>query len=264
MSHHAGALVRLAFHDAVGGGGGPNGCLDPNQGAHGGLQDVVAGLATIFVQTQIIAPNLSLADLWIFAAQVAIELTSTGNGNTPVVLPFRTGRRTASSCDDSNLLPSATLDWASQKRFWQRLNFNSAEIVAIMGCHSLGRATPEETGFLGGWTFTQSSFGNNYFKVVRDLRWQNPDRNAVTWQESTNSLMMLKVDLELFYQTTTSTTFCSTINPGLIGTASCPRNLETVDIINDFIADQSHFYSVFIGAWIKMVELGQTQLRDVV
>ena len=34
-----------------------------------------------------------------------------------------------------------------------------------MGAHSLGRATYSESGFDGGWTATQSSFSNNYYKV---------------------------------------------------------------------------------------------------
>jgi hypothetical protein len=50
-----GVLVRLAFHDAAGGGGtcgatspGPNGCIDPSSPANAGLASVVVVFQLIF------------------------------------------------------------------------------------------------------------------------------------------------------------------------------------------------------------------------
>jgi hypothetical protein len=266
MSHSAGALIRLAFHDSMGGGNRPNGCIDFTTGANGGLDIVVAGLDIVFSQSQVIAPLLSKADLYIWAATVAIEMTTTGGGNTPVIPPFRWGRTTASTCNDNNLLPSPSLDWNGHKSFWSKLNFTFAEIVAIMGAHSVGRAAPAETGFTGGWTFTQTSFGTNYYQVVNDFRWQNPNNANVFWNEvqangvSLHSLMMLNCDIALFYQTSSS---CTSFT-GLSGNSNCQRNPDTINIIASFLADQSVFYSTFQTAWVKMTEFNvAAQLHNV-
>jgi len=259
LSHALGQLIRLAFHDAVGSGGAPNGCLDANEGANGGLSDAVAGLAIVFSQSRIIAPLLSQADLWVFAANVAVEIASTGGGNTPLILPFRWGRPTASSCVDSGLLPSPAIDWTGQKNFWFRLNYTTDDIVAIMGAHSVGRAASAETGFSGGWTATQTSFGNNYYKSVRDFRFTNGDRNQIVWNEATSSLFMLKCDLEIFFKTSTSTTFCSA-STGISGNSNCPQNPETASTVASFIANQSLFYQAFARAWVKLTEFGVSSL----
>jgi hypothetical protein len=250
LAHACGALIRLAFHDSVGGGNRPNGCIDFTTGANGGLDQAVSGLEIVFAQSQLIAPLLSKADLYIWAATVAIEMTTTGGGNTPLIVPFRFGRTTAPTCNDNNLLPSPSLDWNGHKSFWGKLNFTFAEIVAIMGAHSVGRAAGAETGFTGGWTFTQTSFGNHYYQVINDLSWQNPNVGGVTWSEATHSLMMLNCDIALFYQSSSS---CTSFT-GLSGNANCQRNPDTIDIIASFLADQSVFYSTFVSAFIKLTE----------
>jgi catalase (peroxidase I) len=50
--------------------------------------------------------------------------------------------------------------------FGGRFGMSVAEVVAIMGGHSVGRTTFSESGFDGGWTPFQSSFSNQYFKAL--------------------------------------------------------------------------------------------------
>jgi catalase (peroxidase I) len=103
-----GGMVRLPFHDAFGGGaadGGTkaNGCLDPNESEHGGLE-IIRDEVDPVCDTH--AAFSSRADCWALAGSVAIE----ASGGVP--LPFRYGRLDCAESDladsDAGLLPSAT------------------------------------------------------------------------------------------------------------------------------------------------------------
>lgn len=117
-----GALVRLPFHDAMGGGrpdgkGGPNGCIDWTTADNNGLQAVVATLNAAWNESW--STTLSKADFWVVAAHTAIVTATTLAGGAPpagglpvpsgpLVLPFRYGRVDDASCDgvDAAFLPS--------------------------------------------------------------------------------------------------------------------------------------------------------------
>ena len=81
-------------------------------------------------------------------------------------LPFRYGRKDSATCNDAGALPPASFSWTNiQGLFGGRFGMNTKEIVAIMGGHSVGRCEAANSGFEGGWTTTQSSFSNQYYKV---------------------------------------------------------------------------------------------------
>ena len=66
---------------------------------------------------------------------------------SPLILPFRTGRIDATTCDDSNMLPSINLDQQGIMKFFNtKFKLNVAETVAIMGAHSLGSANSTTAG----------------------------------------------------------------------------------------------------------------------
>lgn len=68
-----GGLLRLAFHDATGGGG-PNGCIDFTEPLNNGLQSTVNALEPIYLNFSSI---ISRADLWVLAANMAVLYAST-------------------------------------------------------------------------------------------------------------------------------------------------------------------------------------------
>jgi len=73
-------------------------------------------------------------------------------------------------------LPSA--DMGSRKNTIQhirdvfyRMGFNDQDIVALLGAHSLGRCHTDASGYWGPWTFGESTFSNEYFRLLLEERW---------------------------------------------------------------------------------------------
>jgi len=177
LGNTIGALLRLPFHDAVGGGGvtnggGMNGCVDFTVSFSNGLQSIIARLNKVFDRYH---AKISRADLWVLAANTAVAYASTtsseGIGNVPnlgpspgtLALPFRYGRQDQNSCSgfDTGLIPQPSFTWAQMKQtFVSRVGMTPTELVAIMGAHSVGQATKQAADLAGGWTSSQSTFSN--------------------------------------------------------------------------------------------------------
>jgi hypothetical protein len=70
--------------------------------------------------------------------------------------------------------------------------------------------------------------------------------------------LMLKVDAELLFQTTTTSTFCNVWSSpeGDPVPENCPKQPESWHVVQSFIADNALFYAKFSLAWVKMTELG--------
>ena len=114
VGDNVGALVRLIFHDAAGGGGpngngGMNGCIDFNTSDNKGLEDVVATLDSIYTD---FSSKISKADFWLLAANLAIQYASTTNSSVTnnhiplldaspgtLYLAFSYGRVDDATCD---------------------------------------------------------------------------------------------------------------------------------------------------------------------
>lgn len=47
-----------------------------------------------------------------------------------------------------------------------RMGFSKQDLVAIMGCHTLGFAHADRSGFSGRWTMNPHVFDNSYYKEV--------------------------------------------------------------------------------------------------
>jgi cytochrome c peroxidase len=73
------------------------------------------------------------------------------------------------------------------------MGFNDQEIVALVGAHALGRCHPDRSGFEGPWTFSPTTFTNDYYKLLFDekwvwRKWNGPKQLA---DKKTGTLMML-------------------------------------------------------------------------
>ena len=52
--------------------------------------------------------------------------------------------------------------------FANEFGFDNNETVALLGAHTLGRASSENSGFSGTWIVGQANFFNNeYYKVKK-------------------------------------------------------------------------------------------------
>jgi len=152
-------------------------------------------------------PDISYADLYILAGVVAIE-----EMGGPKV-PFRWGR-TDAKCpaepkDDKRFSPDGRLpdgDKGAQhiRDIFYRMGFDDQGIVALSGAHAVGRCHTDRSGFWGPWTYAESTFSNEYFRLLFEETWtEKKTHKGAEWngppqfENSTGELMMLSTDLAL-------------------------------------------------------------------
>lgn len=127
-------IVRLAFHDCV---GGCDGCVDLDNPENFGLRRPIEELEPIFSTYQ---EYLTRADIWVLAAFVANERAQDPDDDL-VSFPMQFYGRP--SCNDptggpSRSLPSAHLTSSQVVSFFETtFGFTAQETVAIMGAHTL-------------------------------------------------------------------------------------------------------------------------------
>jgi cytochrome c peroxidase len=67
-------------------------------------------------------------------------------------------------------LPDASQGHDHLRQIFYRMGFNDQEIVALSGAHALGRCHTDRSGFDGPWTFSPTTFTNDYYNLlVRSL-----------------------------------------------------------------------------------------------
>lgn len=268
MARVIGGIVRLPFHDAVTYNptkavGGPDGCIDFSSSDNGGLLAVWTKSVTSTITLQSIynkySARLSQGDFWALAGMVAVMMAGgpdisgrTGATCTCVAdacigttaaaavspcMQFNYGRVDTpySSCavTDIGLLPSSQL--AHQHIidvFITRLGFNAAEVVSLMGGHTVGRAVLDEsrTGFTstelttngfngvlsGSWDQSPDRFDNKYFQQIRNVSWHFQTHTSFTdgspftsapaktfqWSDVPRGSLMLNTDMALVWDVT--------------------------------------------------------------
>jgi len=139
--------------------------------------------------------GLTYSDLWILAGVCAIQ--EMGGPK----IPWRPGRQDgdAKACTPDGRLPDGDKDQHHLRKIFYRQGFNDQEIVALSGAHALGRCHVDRSGFEGPWTFSPTTFTNDYFKLLFNEKWQPKKWKGPPQYEdqSTKSLMMLTTDMSL-------------------------------------------------------------------
>jgi cytochrome c peroxidase len=113
------------------------------------------------------------------------------------------------------------------------MGFNDQEIVALAGAHALGRCHTDRSGFDGPWTFSPTTFSNDYFKNLTNQKW-----DAKKWsgpkqfEDTSKSLMMLPADLALI------------------------QDQEFKKYVDIYARDGDRFFQDFSKAFVKLQELG--------
>ncbi|KAI4297760.1 hypothetical protein L6164_037628 [Bauhinia variegata] len=155
-------MLRLAWHDA---GtydaktktGGPNGSIrneeEYSHGANNGLKKAIDWCEEVKAKH----PKITYADLYQLAGVVAVEITG---GPT---IEFVPGRRDSKVSPREGRLPDAKLGVPHLRDVFYRMGLSDKDIVALSGGHTLGRAHPERSGFVGPWTEEPLKFDNSYF-----------------------------------------------------------------------------------------------------
>ena len=231
-------FLRLAWHaagtydkrdDSGGSGGGATMRFAPEaaHGANAGLGAARARLEAV----KAAFPALSYADVWSLAGVVAVQEMAGPS------IPWRAGRTDAASaaaCTPDGRLPDADKKAPHLRAIFYRMGLTDAEIVALSGAHALGRCHPTSSGFTGPWTFSPTTFSNDYFKLLLSETWQpKPWSGPLQFEDAkTKSLMMLPSDLALI------------------------EDPEMKAHVEAFAKDSGAFFRAFAAAFVKLQELG--------
>jgi len=251
-------LVRLAWHcagtwDKLAGNGGSDGATmrfepEASHGGNAGLGHARALLEPLKKEF----PDVTYADLYIFAGCVAIEAMGGPD------LAFRPGRTDA----PGPALPKADKRFSPDGRLpdgfrddipleqhvrdiFYRMGFNDQEIVALSGAHCLGRCHTDRSGFWGPWSYSPSTFSNEYFRLLEEEKWSlkkthegKPWTGPEQYENPKGDLMMLYSDMALVWD---------------------PRFRKHVKA---YKASENKFFQDFAKAWVKLTELGCTGLKE--
>jgi len=242
-------LIRLSWHDAgvfsTGAlvGGCPNAAMrftdggEGTFGANAGLPDVAVPLLADISAKYVDGGMLSHADLWAFAANVAI-----GAMGGPAV-PTRFGRTDATSSAESvesqvGRLPDGDKGADHLRDIFYAKGFNDADIVVLSGAHTVGRCSLERSGFDGFWTEQPYVFDNAYFTEMLAKKYaaEVTAKGCPQHRNAETKTMMLDSDLALLQ----------------------PPFRETVEL---YANDQAAFFQHFTQAWVKLQENGVVGLR---
>ena len=170
-------LIRLAWHasgtysvhDKTGGSNGATMRFSPEKdwGANAGL-----GGARAFMEPIAKRNGMSMADAWTLAGVAAIE-----NMGGPAI-PWRSGRTDSSSPTKvpDGRLPDADKGSPAKtnshlRDIFYKMGFNDREIVALSGAHAIGRCHENATGYWGPWTFAETTFSNEYYRLLLEEKW---------------------------------------------------------------------------------------------
>ncbi|KIJ04766.1 hypothetical protein PAXINDRAFT_164804 [Paxillus involutus ATCC 200175] len=138
---------------------------------------------------------ISYGDLWTLAGVCAVQEMAGPK------IPWRPGRIDGfvTHVTPDGRLPDATQGAPHIRDIFYRMGFNDQEIVALSGAHALGRCHPDRSGFQGPWTFSPTTFTNDYFKLLFDEKWVWKSWSGPKQLEDkkTKSLMMLPTDYVL-------------------------------------------------------------------
>lgn len=242
-----GTFVRLAWHCAgtyakADNSGGSNGARmrfnpEASWGANAGLgvaRDALEPLKAKY-------PDLSYADLYTLAGVTAIEEAA---GPT---IPWRSGREDMPSGESSppdGRLPDADKGNPAKtiehiKAIFNRMGFSDRQMVALSGAHALGRCHENASGYWGPWTFAETTFSNEYFRLLIEEKWTlktthngKPWTGPVQYEDSTGKLMMLPSDVALL------------------------QDAELRKVVELYAKDEDLFFKEFSAAFSKLLELG--------
>eukprot|EP00521_Asterionellopsis_glacialis_P011026 CAMPEP_0195307960 /NCGR_PEP_ID=MMETSP0707-20130614/37980_1 /TAXON_ID=33640 /ORGANISM="Asterionellopsis glacialis, Strain CCMP134" /LENGTH=639 /DNA_ID=CAMNT_0040372215 /DNA_START=87 /DNA_END=2007 /DNA_ORIENTATION=+ len=284
-AHFFGGIVRLAAHDFMDidiheGNGGSDGCIDFTNGENAGLEDLWCDgcfLTNLYEETYL-PLGVSKADFWVAIANGAIKATSR---NQSLDLPFQWGRNDHDNCTPETVgthrLPASTGCQQVQDTFITRMGLSWRDAVALMGAHTLGRASLDASGHDGHWMddLQQATvFDKHYYDELIRRSWfprvNDAGKQEWSWGGQQRGAMFLNTDICLFFdiQDGDSHSCCTDTSGdcrGRFQDSQCPSaesiRPEAHAAVIDFLDnrndnDNSNFYTAYSSAWELATENG--------
>lgn len=256
-------FVRLAFHDCV---GGCDGCVDMTEPDNAGLDIPINALEPL------VAANLALfsrADMWALAGlEAANEAQKGGTTNAFALAKWgRTDCGASKTAGPARTLPSANAEDGEVFNYFATVfGLSVPETTALLGAHSLGRASRTNSGFDGQWDPSPGRLDNAYYQsLLTGWAQEFVDNSAIgtpsryQWRTGGNAaLFMLNADIALRnhftnYMTGTSGQVTCTLNP-VFNRNLCPNNKQTLDLTQTYSLNNQRFINDFEVAFKKMIE----------
>eukprot|EP00440_Ansanella_granifera_P009220 gb/GFBE01009989.1/.p1 GENE.gb/GFBE01009989.1/~~gb/GFBE01009989.1/.p1 ORF type:complete len:395 (+),score=108.55 gb/GFBE01009989.1/:1-1185(+) len=239
-------LIRLSWHDAGvfnGTTGCPNAAMrlpgggEHSFGANAGLPTVALSLLKP-ISDKYCPSLISHADLWVLAANVAIRLMGGPE------IPARFGRVDAKTVSEgvqsqAGRLPDGDKGAQHLRDIFQPKGFDDKAIVALSGAHTVGRCHLNRSGFEGPWTESPLSFDNSYFADLLKKTYTEENTSKGNPQHRSGKTIMLISDLALIQDPTFK------------------------QFVTKYAEDKSAFFEDFTQAWVKLQELGCSDLREI-
>ena len=156
--------MRLGFHDCV---GGCDGCVDMTEPDNFGLDIPIDALADVVASYA--RDGLTRADIWAMAAMIGTDDSQPRDNLRDYDFEWY-GRSTCDAADgkggDALTMPSVDFNTAELLHFFStEFGFDERQTVAIMGAHSIGTLSQQNSGFNGpdGWTGNNRRLDNRYY-----------------------------------------------------------------------------------------------------
>ncbi|CAM9391848.1 unnamed protein product [Hapterophycus canaliculatus] len=119
------------------------------------------------------------------------------------------------------------------------MGFSDREMVALIGAHAVGRCHPEASGYWGPWSNAESTFSNEYFRLLVEEKWTiKTTHEGKKWtgpeqfEDPSGHLMMLPSDLALVW------------------------DKDFRKVVEEYVADEELFFKEFAEAFAKLISLG--------
>jgi len=233
-------FIRLAWHASgtyskVDKTGGSNGATmrfagEKDWGANAGLAVARDALEPIKKKH----PAITYADLWTLAGATAVE-----HMGGPVVR-WRPGRSdaTAPTKVPDGRLPNADMGESKKtishiRDVFYRMGFNDREIVALIGAHAVGRMHKNASGFDGPWTRAETTFSNEFFKILINEKFAKRDwKGPLQYETSDKIVQMTPADMAFV------------------------EDAEFKKVVVEYAKDETLFFKDFAEAFAKLLELG--------
>ncbi len=113
--------------------------------------------------------------------------------------------------------------------------------MALAGAHAIGRCHENASGFWGPWTRAETTFSNEYFRLLLEEKWtEKKTHNGKPWtgpkqfESPDGALMMLPADLWLL------------------------EDPSFKKYVVQYAASEEKFFADFSAAYAKLMELGVT------
>lgn len=128
---------------------------------------------------------ISLADFGVLAGYAAVKVgvsrDSCNGRQCSIALDFTAGRKTCSNPDKPPKTtfphgedPDSPIDFVKKP-----FGLSNRETVALLGCHSVGNAHSDVSGFLGDWDLSPNVLNNGYFEALDQVtNWDQSIRSG--------------------------------------------------------------------------------------